>query len=394
MAHAGPAPVLTLRQLNRALLARQLLLKRVRLDPARAIERLGALQAQWPPAPYVALWSRLDRFSVASLERALEERTVVKATVMRGTLHLMSAADYPYYAVASPEARRRNWDTVERSILRYWAGQTPETRRVAANWRGLGDHARLHRCLVRYASTPRSREDLITFLAKQAKLPVELARHFLWSFIAAYGGIINVGGSAKWSNRSAREVVAARSWLGSDAPPTFEAAVAHTVRRYLAAFGPATLADISSWTSIRTPPIGAALAAFGADVRRFRDDRGRLLYDLARAPRPAADTAAPVRFLAKWDSPLLAYSPPERIRIIAEAHRKSVIVKNGDVAQTYLVDGVVAGTWETRLQRGQAVLALTPLGRLARADRAALIEEGERLARFIHPDARDHAVRV
>src|SRR5687767_2981437 len=158
MSRTQERQTLTLRELNRALLARQLLLRRVRLAVPDAIERLGALQAQWPPAPYVALWSRLAGFKVAALERALEDRSIVKATVMRGTLHLMSARDYPYYAVASPEARRAGWATLERTILRYWGGQSKEAKRFVATWPGLGDHAALHAAVLRHARAPRTRE--------------------------------------------------------------------------------------------------------------------------------------------------------------------------------------------------------------------------------------------
>ena len=386
-------PTISLRELNRALLARQLLLRRVRLSPPVAIERLGALQAQWPPAPYAALWSRLQGFTVAALERALEERSVVKATVMRGTLHLMSARDYPYYAVASPEARRAGWPAFERAILRYWGGLTPETRRFAARWPGLGDHAALHRAMLRHARTPRSREELIELLAARTGMPVELARHFIWAFIAAYGGLVHVPASAAWTSRGSREYVAAQAALGAHAIPTFAEAVRHTVRRHLAAFGPATVADIASWTAIRVPPIRDALAALAPGLREFADEGGRTLYDLARAPRPPAETPAPVRFLAKWDSPLLAYGPAERGRILTEGYRRSVIAKNGDVVPTVLVDGMVAARWGARLAGRTAVLAIATLQRLGSADRAAVAAEGEGLIRFIHPDARTHEVR-
>jgi hypothetical protein len=166
------------------------------------------------------------------------------------------------------------------------------------------------------------------------------------------------------------------------------------VHRHLAAFGPATADDISSWSSIRTPAIRSAFEALGSKVRTFTDPRGRTLYDLKSAPLPDADTPAPVRFLPKWDSTLLAYAPPERVRILSEAHRKTVIAKNGDVAQTFLLDGTVAGTWSATVKPREATIVLTPFGRLAKVDRAALTDEGERLARFLAPDARAHGVRV
>ena len=386
-------PTLTLRRLNRALLARQLLLKRVRLAPAEAIERLGALQAQWPPAPYVALWSRLSGFKVATLERALEERSVVKATVMRGTLHLMSAADFAFYDVASRERRQGAWPSWERAVLRYWGGLNAETRAFAATWEGLGDTTGLHAALIGHARTPRTRDELIGFFAARTRMPVELARHFIWAFVATFGGLVHVPASAVWTSRGSREYVASQTGLGRHAVPTFEDAVAHTVRRHLAAFGPASIADIASWTHIRSKPITAALASLATEVREFTDERGRRLYDLARAPRPAEDTPAPIRFLAKWDSPLLAYTPPERVRILTEGYRKHVIAKNGDVVPTVLVDGMVAARWGARMAGRTALLEVSALQRLTPADRAEISEEGDRLVRFIHPDARAHDVR-
>lgn len=393
MPRRSDRPVLSLRELGRALLARQLLLRRVRLGVPTAIERLGALQAQWPPAPYIALWSRLEGFRIGTLERALRDGTVVKATAMRGTLHLMSAADHPTYAVASPEARRAAWATTERAILRFWGGRSAEARRFVARWPGLGDHAQLHAALLRHARTPRTREEITGFLAERTGMPVELARYFVWSFIAAYGGLVHVPESAGWASRGSSRFVADAIGGGRAARPSFAEAVAHTVRRHLAAFGPAAVSDIASWTHIRTGPIREALAALAPGLREFADEHGRTLYDLARAPRPPADTPAPVRFLAKWDSPLLAYGPPDRVRILPERYRASVIAKNGDVVPTVLVDGLVAARWDARLVGDHAVLRVAALGRLDTSDRAEIAAEGERLVRFIHPEAAAHEVR-
>lgn len=385
------APALSQRELNRALLARQMLLERARLDPARAIERLGALQAQWAPAPYVALWSRLAPFAIADLERAITDRRVVKATLMRGTLHLVSARDYPYFAISTAGGEGRAWTTAERALLRQYAAVA---RAQAANGRGFGDAAKLHRETLRFAAKPRSREEIAALIAERTKMPQEQARSLLWSFIAAHGGFVQPPPSGLWTQRRAGELVAARSWLREMGEPNFEEGVVRAVRRYLAAFGPATVGNISSWTSIRTPPIREALNVLGGAVRTFRDERGRVLYDLARAPRPPADVAAPVRFLPKWDSTLLAYEPADRVRILPQRHHKSVIIKNGDVAQTFLVDGLVAGTWVARGAGRAATLSLEPLGRLARNEKTALVEEGERLLRFVAPEARSHEVRV
>jgi hypothetical protein len=366
------ARALSDRELNRALLARQFLLRRVALTPSAAIERLAGLQAQWAPAPYVGLWSRLAKFAIADLERALAARTVVKATLMRGTLHLVSAKDYPALCVATTRSRPERW--------------APATRRLA-------NADEIHRATVTFARTARTREALADFLVTQG-VAADLSGPMLWWLIASHGWLVHVPPSGTWAFRRSGDLIAADAWIRSAREPDLTAAVAITVQRHLAAFGPATPDDISSWSSIRTPAIRSALEALGSKVRTFTDPRGRTLYDLQRAPRPDADTQAPVRFLPKWDSTLLAYAPPERVRILSEAHRKTVIAKNGDVAQTFLVDGMVAGTWSATIKPREATVVVTPFGRLAKADRSAIAAEGERLARFLAPDAKIHGVRV
>lgn len=362
--------VLSDRELNRALLARQFLLRRATIPPVTAIERLAGLQAQWAPAPYVGLWSRLAKFAIADLEAALAKRTVVKATLMRGTLHLVSARDYPALSVATTRARPERWAPAERR---------------------LADAQAIHRATLKFARIARTREALAGFLETQG-VTSELSRPTLWWLIASHGWLVHVPPSGTWKHRLSGDLIAADAWLRAAKEPSLDAAIQIAVRRHLAAFGPATVDDISSWSSIRTPAIRAALAALGPKLRTFTDPRGRTLYDLKGAPAPPADTEAPVRYLPKWDSTLLAYAPPERVRILAEAHRKTVIGKNGDVAQTILVDGMVAGTWAIAVKPREATITATPFARLAKADRAGLVEEGERLARFIAPDAKAHRV--
>lgn len=382
------APLLTLRELNRALLARQMLLAKEQRSVVSAIERLGALQAQWPRAPYTGLWTRLERFSRGDLERDLRAKRVVKATLMRGTLHLASARDYPSYTIAAREARRQLWHSTQRQLVAFYRKQIASVREFASEGRApITEPEKLHAAMLRYAATPRSRDELIAFIERRAAVPRELATHLVWGFVAAHGMLVHEPESAMFAADRAGRLVAAHVALPRFAAPSFGDAVRHTVSRYLAAFGPATIEDISSWTSIRTPPIREALAALGTVIATFVDERGRVLYDLARAPRPPADTAAPPRFLPKWDSTLLAYTPVERVRILPEPYRRAVIAKNGDVAQTILVDGSVAGTWALE-QRAAAVIAVTAFRRIAKAERTAIVDEGERLAAFLAPDAK------
>jgi hypothetical protein len=363
---------LTDRELNRALLARQLLLERAALTPRDAIERLAGLQAQFPPAPYVGLWSRLERFAIADLEAALARRTVVKATLMRGTLHLVSARDYPAFSTATTRSRPERW--------------APASRR-------LPDGERIHRALLRYARTVRTRDELVARLVAEG-VPATLAGPLLWWLIASHGWLVHAPPSGSWSHHRPGDLIAADAWIRGAREPELAAAVQLLVRRHLRAFGPATVDDLASWSSIRTPAIRAALAALGPAVRTFRDVRGRTLYDLARAPLPDPGTSAPVRYLPKWDSTLLAYAPAARVRILPEERRKTVIALNGDVAQTILVDGMVRGTWTIARRPREAILTVSPFGRLTAADRRALAAEGDRLVRFIAPGSAAHGVRI
>jgi len=261
---------LSLRELNRALLARQLLSKRAALTPTAAIERLAGLQAQWAPAPYVGLWSRLAKFAIADLERALAARTVVKATLMRGTLHLVSAKDYPALSVATTRSRPERW--------------APASRRLA-------DADTIHRATIAYARSARTRDELARFLESQG-VTADLSRPMLWWLIASHGWLVHVPPSGTWAHRLSGDLIAADAWIRSAREPELDAAVRVTVQRHLGAFGPATVDDISSWSSIRTPAIRAALAGLGAKVRTFADARGRTLYDVKGAPLPSADIAA------------------------------------------------------------------------------------------------------
>src|SRR2546425_1523680 len=368
------APVLTLRELNRALLARQMLLRREKVGVVDAIERLGGLQAQWAPSPYVALWSRLAAFDRERLTRPIDRGDVVKATLMRATLHLVSAREYPAYALATSEGRFGAW--------------RPPGGPALAALRSL--HARVLRFA---AKTPRTRheirEQITKHLPAAAAKDERLGSGFLFAAVATSGLVWDAAGAHFEHRRLARHVAPAAKLRR---PPPADRAYDLVVRRHLGAFGPATVADIATWSSLRVPNIRGALARIRG-LRRFTDEGGRELYDLARAPRPSADTPAPVRYLARFDAAILGHDSAERTRILPQAFRKQVIF-SAEVWQTYLVDGLVAGRWTIAVSPRQAIVELKPFTRLSRADRAALVEEGERLVRFYAPDARTHGVRA
>lgn len=367
-------PVLTLRELNRALLARQMLLERQKVGVVAAIEALGGLQGQWAPSPYAALWTRLRGFERGQLTGAIDRGLVIKATLMRATLHLVSAREYPAYSLATMDGRLGAW--------RPPGGPA------------LADLEKMHQSVVRFAAkTPRTREEIrdhITdHLPKRAANDERLRNWFLWAAVATSGLIWEPAGARFEHRKLARHVAAPASLRKKVAP---DRAYDLVVRHHLAAFGPASVADVATWSSIRVPHIRASLAR-QKDLLRFRDERGRELFDLRRAPRPSADEAAPARFLARFDAAILGHDAAERTRILPAAYKKQVIF-SAEVWPTFLVDGFVAGRYRLAATPKEALVTLEPFSPLRRADKKALIEEGEQLARFYFPEAAMHGVRA
>ena len=336
--------VLTLRELNRAALARQLLLERKRLAPAVVIERLVGMQAQWPAAPYVGIWTRTTSFEREALERLLARGAVLKATAMRQTLHLVTPRDYALIRAAMSETN--------------FPWETATAKAHAASARALA------------ANGPVTMAQGLAHFEQQHGLKGIDGRR-AWRAARMRAHLLHHHETALWHARPEARFVAV------DEPEAHEPteARAEMLRRYLAAFGPASRRDMVAWSMMHVPEIQRALDRL--ELRRFRDEQGRELLDVPRAPLPAADAPAPVRFLPKWDNVLLAFA--DRTRILPEQHRKTVIRVNGDVAQTFLVDGFVAGIW--RAENGR--VALEPFGRLSRPDRLAVEEEAARLEAFL-----------
>ncbi len=337
--------VLTLRELNRVTLARQLLLQRKRLSPKAVIERLVGMQAQSPSAPYVGIWTRTTSFRRDALERELASSAVVKATVMRGTLHLVTLRDYALLRAAMSETNFP-WESSASKLL------APSVRALAA-------------------AGPVTTADALEHLEREHGLTGIDARR-AWGAARVRAHVLHHHETALWRGRPEGRFVAI------DEPETHDPteARAEIVRRYLAAYGPASRKDISAWSKMHMPGLDRALALL-EPLRRFRDEQGRELLDVPRAPLPDAEIPAPVRFLPKWDSVLLAFA--DRTRVLPELHRKTVIGMNGDVAQTFLVDGFVAGIW--RVDNGRVVLE--PLVPLSRSVRAELRDEAGRLEAFL-----------
>jgi hypothetical protein len=338
--------VLTLRELNRATLARQLLLERKRLSPTAVIERLVGMQAQWPRSPYVGIWTRTTSFKRATLECELAKGTVIKATVMRQTLHLVTPRDYAVIRAAMSE-NNYPWET---SVAKQLA---PSIRALAADG---------------YVITA----DALEHLEREHGLKGVSARR-AWQAARLRAHLLHHYETALWDGRPQGRFVA----LDEPETPDPLDARAEMLRRYLAAFGPATKNDMVTWSMMRTPEIMRSLAVLEPELRRFRNEQGRELLDVRRAPLPDPETPAPVRFLPKWDNVLLAHA--DRTRVLPEPYRRRVIGQNGDVAQTFLVDGFVAGTWRADGAR----VVVEPFAKLTRAVRVEVDEERDRLEAFL-----------
>lgn len=344
--------ILTARHLNRALLARQLLLHRARRSVPDVVQRMGGIQAQYAPSSYVALWSRLDAFRRAALTRALVRRSVVQGTLMRSTIHVVSAADYPLLAGGIRDARRAWWLRV-------------------AKTRGLADldYAAIAALLRReLGSGPRRAHELVAALV-DAGYPKEA-----WEGAGLWVDMVRAPPSGTWERRRADLYALADTWLSNNAAASETEAPTHLVRRYLGAFGPAPLSDVANWAGV---PVTSFAATDLSRLRRFHDEAGAELIDLPRAPLPDPDTPAPVRFLPTWDAALLAHA--RRTGVLPEQYRPEIFhTKNPHSVGTFLVDGSVAGTWRFDGERVRTD-SFTPLPRSTRHE---LERETERLTAF------------
>ena len=345
---------LTRPELTAALAARQGLIERHRLTPAEAIRRLTPLQGQHPPAPYLALAARLHGFARADLEAAITAGSVVKTTIMRLTLHLAAAEDYPAYAQLTRQARMRAW------------------RKQYAHL----DEEQVTAELTAWFSEPRTNAEIrervgaYDGVTDEAWTPIIFARNLL--------PLVQLPPAGHWDDsRRAGFVVDPRP------RPDPEAAAALVLERYLGAFGPASRRDVAAWAGVAQRDFAAAWERL--ETVAYRDESGTELHDLPGAPLPPADTPLPPRLLAHWDQTLLAYA--DRERIIPTELKPLGLTLSGD--PTVTVDGRVAASWSSE----DGTLRITPHVELSRAARTAIREEALRTARFCEPDARSHEVR-
>jgi hypothetical protein len=338
--------VLSQRALNRAALARQSLLERSGLPLPDLLERVGGIQAQYAPAMYVGLWSRLAGFEREALTGALRDRSVVQGTLLRSTIHLVSPGDYWPMALGTRAARQ--------AYFRRAGSGRPIPEELAAAAERLRDAL---------AEGPLSRADIDRLVGRDAR-----------EGVSAWLELVRVPPSGTWERRRADLYALAEDWLGAPRC-TAEDGLELLVRRRLAGFGPATRKEIADWAGVPVTPLRPVLDRL--ELRRFRAEDGAELLDLPDLPLPDEDVPAPVRYLPTWDATLLVHC--RRARILPEQLRPAVFsVRNPHSVNTFLVDGAVAGSW--RYQQGR--IERTDFVPVPLAARRALDEEAERLGAF------------
>lgn len=364
-----PEPTLTRRALNRATLARQMLLSREKVKTVAAIERLAGMQAQLARPPFVGLWSRVEGFKREDLLKAVEKREVVRGTLMRATIHLVSRKDFLLFR----PALQPMLSGAMKSILRDRSSGI-DLERLLAEARAF------------FGESPCTFAKLRKHLARQFPTLDERAMGYI---VRTHLPLVQIPKAGEpWAYPGLADFALADTWLGetvNGVPRPQE-----IVLRYMAAFGPASPQDFQTWSGI-----GAVRALFDdlrPKLRNFRDERGRELFDLPKAPRPDEGTEVPVRFLPEYDNLTLGHA--DRTRIIAEQHRPALLSKNMYVPGVLLVDGFAAALWKAETKKRMARLTITPFERLPKTARKSIEEEGGRLLRFVEPEAPEHSIEI
>jgi hypothetical protein len=370
---------LTPPDLNRATLHRQLLLERAEGPVAEVVGRLAGLQAQHATWPYVALWTRRHTTDVTELEGALADASVIKATVMRTTLHLVDAADAPAYDVMSAQPRLATWQ--------------PSATRAGLDLIELNTEAR------EFCRKPRTVAELEAHLGDRHP-GIDPADHIpggvrnAWFRLAtAGGGLVHSPPSGFWAEHGKPSYVGIDVRLPGAMSPSPDAALQTGVERFLTAYGPATLADFMQWSGQRRiGVVRAAIKALGDRIVELAGPDDETYLDLADLDLPPTDATTPPRFLARWDSALIAYAQKSRTRLVDPSHVPAVYKKNGDVLPTFLINGKVAGLWSTDTTDNQATLRLDPFARVPPRTRTDLTAEADRLLHHTAPTADTHKV--
>jgi hypothetical protein len=353
---------LSLRALNRATLARQMLLDREKVSVTAAVERLVGMQAQLPAPPYIGLWTRLAKFERAQLLHLIESRKLVRATLMRATLHLATAEDFVQLR------------PVLEPVLTRALQSRPKERTQGFD---LDAIAALGRQVLR--DGPRTFNEIRDALAEQfPKLDVRAMGYAVRTHVP----LVQVPEpEARWGFPREPKFALAETWLGRSLGK--EAEPGPLILRYLAAFGPAKAADVQTWSGLQG--LRDSIENLRPQLNVLADEKDRELFDLPGAPLPSEDEPAPPRFLPEFDNLLLAHS--DRSRIVPDAYRKKVFLPGLRVAATFLLDGFVSGSWKVERTKKSATLVIEPFAAVAKKERDALAEEGDRLVRFVEDGA-------
>jgi hypothetical protein len=349
---------LTDRALNRALLRRQLLLRRRRIRVADAVEHLIALQAQVPRDPYVGLWSRVDGFRPEELSDLIADRRAVRMGLLRATLHLVTARD-----------ALRLRPAIDPAIRRAYRTGSPFARQLE----GLDESEVVAFAAKLLEERPRTRSELGPLLAERWPERDPSALAYAASYLLP---LVQVTPRGLWRRSGPSAFTTLGSWLG--APPDEDAAPDEVILRYLGAFGPSTVADVQAWSGL--PTLRPAIERLRPRLRTFRDERGRELFDVPEAPIPDGDVPAAPRFLPEYDNAFLAHA--DRSRIVSESHRRRMfIVGWGQL----IVDGFIAARWrvDPSLER---TLVVQPYRRLSAPERSEIADEAVRLLSFLDDD--------
>lgn len=358
---------LSLKALNRATLARQMLLRRTDVSSKQAIKQLVGLQAQAPMSPYVGLWSRVEGFQRNGLAQLLETGEVIKATTMRATLHLITSADYAYFRETLQPVLTASWHSI--------------TKRKAQDL----DMGRILSLAKPYfQESPRSFEELSQFLSNAfPDLDVGALRYTVRMHLP----MVQVPVSEGWSYPAKPKFALATDWVHEPFNTKYD--LNTLIYRYLAAFGPATIMDMQTWLGMsKLKPYFEALRS---QLLSFRDENRRELFDLPNAPRPDMEIEAPIRFLPEYDNLLLSHQL--RTRVIPEVYRPKVFLEALRVRATFLIDGFVQGAWKLETQQKEAVLVLEPFVSLSHLEKERLAEEALKLLHFLMPEAKAYHLK-
>lgn len=361
MPAAKNQPVLSQRTLNRTLLMRQALLERETIPVWAMTEKLVGVQAQVTNPPYIGLWTRLRGFQRADLTTLLTERRLVRAALMRSTLHLFTIQDFLRFRT-----------TIQPGLIKALGAF------FGAAMRELDPAPIIDAVRPFLLEKPRTAGEIKKLLSprfpdREPEALMYLVRSYLPLVQMPPGGAWSVGGSPAYA--------LLEEWDGVPLDPASNTQA--LIRRYLAAFGPASIADFQAWAGLVR--MKEAFEGMRGELRTYRDSAGVELFDLPDATLAEEDLAAPVRFMPEYDNLILSHS--DRTRVIGDDHRAYVYLSAGRVRSTVLVDGFVAGAWKVERAKKAATLIVEPFAPLDSARRSALVAEGETLLRFIEDDA-------